>query len=530
MTHAIPSRRTSFRDHSSILLALALLLVPAGSLLAGDQSPASSQDSQPASSKTQAAIAESIQPESSQLSVTQHSLTVNGREIQYTATTGCLPILDESGTSQAEMFFVAYTLRDADPAERPIAFAFNGGPGAASVFLQVGGIGPKRCPLACHGTALPEKYTLVDNESTWLMFTDLVFIDPIGTGFSHVVKGHDAKDFYSVQSDIRAAAKFIQLYTTRNQRWLSPKYLIGESYGTTRAAGLADFLQKDVGMNLDGLVLISAALNFRTFGFQEGNDLPYVLSLPTYTATAWYHQRLADQASRPRQATLDSVERWAMSDYLVALAAGSRLPSATRQEIVDQLAAKTGLTPHFVEQSGLRISNRQFASQLLRDKHVQLGILDSRVQAATGVGPEAVTGFDPAMYVVVGPWVAVLNNYLRQTLKYDTDRPYVFLSREANREWKWDADGSDVDLSPELAEAMTLNPHLRVFGAAGCFDLTTPYASQRYTYDHLPVADSLRKNIVFSVYQSGHQIYVSDKPLRKLTADVKDFFDPPAPG
>jgi carboxypeptidase C (cathepsin A) len=458
------------------------------------------------------------------LAVTHHAITADGAPLHYTATAGRLLLRGESGKPEARVFFVAY-VQDAQPASRrPIAFAFNGGPGAASVYLHLGGLGPKRVPLAEDGTALPAASKLSDNAATWLSFTDLVFVDPIGTGYSRAADGVDPQQFYDVEGDVRSLAEFIRLYVTRYDRWLSPKYLVGESYGSTRAAALASYLQSAKATNLDGLVLISSALSFQTFSFEAGNDLPYVLSLPSYTATALYHKKLDLPPSAGLPETLKAVQHWAMTEYLSALATGDTLPRDARQKIAGKLAGYTGLSERFIEDHNLRVTSRAFAGELLAREHRRLGLLDGRVVAAEVAGAGESGGPDPALFVVTGPWVAGLVNYLRQDLHYQTDLPYEYLSRKVSKSWKWgSAAGGYVNVSHDLAQAMTLNTHLRVFMAAGYYDLTTPVLSQKYTLDHLGLDPSLRDNVRYAVYRSGHQIYVSSRAMEKMKADVAAF-------
>jgi carboxypeptidase C (cathepsin A) len=398
-------------------------------------------------------------------SITRHVIQLNGQLLRYTATAGCLPIRDKHGKLQAEMFFIAYAKEDnKDLSRRPIAFAFNGGPGASSIWLHIGGLGPKRTPLAEDGTALPQSFELVDNDSTWLDFTDLVFIDPIGTGYSRVAPGADATPFYTVERDVQTSADFIRLYLTRYDRWLSPKYLVGESYGTTRTAGLAEYLQAKLGINLNGVLLLSSAIDFQTFSFQRGNDLAYAIAVPSYAAAAWYHKRLSPRLQEDLKKTLGEVEHWTIANYLPALASGKDLPDAQRKEIAAKLAEYTGLSENYVERSDLRISNVRFAKELLREQRKKIGILDSRVVGADLAAWNDAEGSDPAMALATGPLVAAINHYLREDLHYTTDEDYVFLSMSVNRSWKWgSAAGGYLNVSAKLKQALTANPPFASF-------------------------------------------------------------------
>jgi len=477
---------------------------------------------------------------SSRYSVTHHAIEVEGRQIQYRATAGYMPIRGDSDKLLANIFFVAYELEDADvpagrkttpesgsaapPAvTRPITFAFNGGPGASAVWLHVGALGPKRAVLGGDGTALPESDTLVDNEYTWLEFTDLVFVDPVGTGFSRAAPGVNAGQFYEVKKDIEISAEFIRLFVTRYERWLSPQFIVGESYGTTRAAGMARHLQENCGLYVDGLILLSSALNMAAISFDPGNDLPYVLSLPSYTAVARYHGVVTEKPSLNLGKALERVRAWALEEYTVALALGSTLPQTQFRETAKRLAEYTGLPEETIVQNRLRISNFDFVGELLERQRRVLGLLDGRVTTGYGGGGQR-RYTDPSFFVVKGPFVTTFNNYVRTELGFKSDLAYIFLSNQANASWNWSGDRPGyLNLAPRLAETINLDNHLRVFAAAGYYDLTTPWLSQEYVLDHLELPANLRTNITFQLYPSGHQIYTSTDALRRLTNDVRAF-------
>ena len=456
--------------------------------------------------------------------VTQHAITLNGQQLTYTATAGYIPITDDSGKLQADIFYVAYTRPGtAAGAARPVTFAFNGGPGASSMWLHLG-VGPKRVVLALDGTALPNSTVLTDNEATWLDFTDLVFVDPVGTGFSRAADGVDPKQFYEVRSDIQVAGSFIRRYITRYQRWLSPKFILGESYGTTRAAGLVNRLQDVAGINVNGVILVSCALDFQTFSFDPANDLAYALVLPSYAATAWYHtKRKATQPQVDLSDTLERAEKWAISDYLVALAKGDTLSQPERNRVALQIAQYIGLPQGEIERNRLRIGPARFGRRLLRDEELILGRLDGRVTSAAIPGSDY-SDSDPAFFLVTGPLVDAINDYLERDLQYRSDLRYEFLSREANHSWKWLSGGQGyVYVADELAEAMSRDGRLRVFAGAGYFDLATPYLAQKYTFDHMGLASQLRDHITFEAYPTGHQIYADPASARKLKDDVAAF-------
>ena len=487
----------------------------------------------------------SSKPESPADAVTAHTILVNGETLRYRATAGYLPIQRDSGQLLANIFFVAYERLDggqetvgAGPRarpknqgshrglplqNRPLTFAFNGGPGASSVWLHMGAFGPQRAILANDGTALPSSNELKDNESTWLEFTDLVFVDPVGTGFSRAAPGVDADQFYEVERDIETSADFIRLFVTQHQRWLSPVFLVGESYGTTRAAGLARRLQDRYALYPRGLILLSSALNMGVISFDAGNDLPYVLSLPSYAAVARYHGKLGERLSFDEERFVQSVQAWALSDYIAALAQGAMLSGAQSRRIAETLAEYTSLPEETIARNRLRVSPFAFAQELLSREGRVLGLLDGRV-TTPGVPSARRTWTDPALFIVEGPFVATFNNYIRTDLGFQTDRPYIFLSDRANESWNWGpARRGYLNVAPILAEAMGLDNRLRVFAAAGYYDLATPWLSQEYVFNHLDLPADLRRNLTFHLYPTGHQIYTSPDSLRQLTADVKAF-------
>ncbi|MCL5098233.1 MAG: peptidase S10 [Candidatus Omnitrophica bacterium] len=462
-------------------------------------------------------------------SVTRHSMTWRGEVLNYTATAGYMPIENESGKLQARLFYVAYTRNGvSDLDKRPVGFAFNGGPGASSVWLHIGGLGPKRVLLAADGTELPVSDRLLDNEQTWLGFTDLVFIDPVGTGFSRAAEGVDAKQFYDVRKDIDVTGEFVRLYITENGRWLSPKFVIGESYGTTRAAGLASHLQHSPGLNLAGVILLSSALSFQTFETGGGNDLPYALALPTFTAVASYHKKLPRQTPAELEHVLVKVEHWALDGYTSALAKGDTLTQSERCNLTEKLARCTGLSTNYLVASHWRVGAQRFTKELLRNENRTVGLLDGRVLgidiSRLGEYPQ----YDPAMFLTTGPFVSTFNDYLRRDLKFENTLKYELFSNEVNRSWKWDTGGQGyLYVGDNLAEAMSKDTRLRVFLGMGLYDLTTPYLSQKYTFDHLGLDPGLHGNFTFRLYPSGHQIYTDIPSLKKLEADAAAFIQEP---
>lgn len=466
---------------------------------------------------------------------TRHTLGIGGRELRYTVTTGTLVLREEAEKSgdggltadgdkpRATIFFVAYTLDDAEPASRPITFAFNGGPGSSSVWLHLGLFGPRRVLLDDDGNAPPPPFRLVDNECTLLEQSDLVFIDPVNTGYSRVVAGEAAKQFHGFKRDIESVGDFIRLYTSRYGRWLSPKFLAGESYGTTRAGGLAGYLQERHGLYLNGLMLVSAVLNFQTLEFDPGNDLPYILFLPTYAATAFYHRRLAPELQADLRATLAEVEAFALGDYALALLRGDALEPDRRAEVAARLARYTGLSVEYVERSNLRVRDDRFVKELLRAERRTVGRLDSRF---TGVDRDAAgerTEFDPSYAVIQGPYTAAFNDYVRRELAFASDLPYEILSGRVHP-WSFgDHENRYVDVAETLRQAMTTNPHLRVHIASGYDDLATPYFATEYTVAHMGLDPSLRGNLAVSYYEAGHMMYVHRESLVRLCRELAGF-------
>jgi carboxypeptidase C (cathepsin A) len=419
---------------------------------------------------------------------------------------------------------VAYARDGVRPAERPITFAFNGGPGAASIWLHLAALGPKRVVLAEEGTALPARYRLVDNQYTWLEFTDLVFVDPPGTGFSRAAAGIDPKQLYSLESDVRVIGEFIRLYVTGQNRWPSPKFLAGESYGTTRAAALAGYLPPKVGMTLCGLVLISTALDFEAIMFEGSNDLPYVLYVPSYAAVAWYHHKLPRALQRaPLEDVLAEVEGWANGEYRLALAQGDALSTQQRNRILDRYASYTGLTRAFVDRCNLRVSSQAFSQEILRDTGRIVGILDGRVTGIAAGRDNFLT--DPSVFVTLGPLVATFYDYTRRQLGFRTERPYEFLSTEVGRSWHWGsaAEGYPSVLS-DLRQAISADPRLKVLVAAGYYDLDTSYCSQKHSINHLLLDPSLRSHVRITYYPAGHQVYTYLPALESLTENAAGFY------
>jgi carboxypeptidase C (cathepsin A) len=458
------------------------------------------------------------------LTETKATITVDGVKLSYTATAGTLPLKDEEGKVTAHVFFVAYTKSGVkDPARRPITFAFNGGPGSSSVWLHLGVLGPRRVVLTDEGEAPAPPYRLTDNEDTLLDQTDLVFIDPVTTGFSRAVEPHNAKQFHGVQEDVQSVGTFIRDYVTRFRRWDSPKYLAGESYGTTRAAGLAGYLQDHDGMYLNGIILISTVLNFETISFDEGNDLPYVLYLPSYTAVAWYHKKLASDLQADLRKTLAEAEKFAEGDYARALFRGSRLSADERKAVRSRLARFTGLSEDFVVRNDLRIDVAHFTKELLLADRQLVGRFDGRVKGPDLNPASNRQDYDPSYTAVQGGFTAAFNQYVRTELHYETDLNYEVLT---GRVQPWDfgsARNRYLNVAPTLRQALLKNRELRVFVANGLYDLATPYFATEYTFHHLDLEPQLEDHVSMAYYEAGHMMYAHKASRQKLKKDLAGF-------
>ena len=460
--------------------------------------------------------------------VTHHQVTVSGKLLKYTATAGRLPIKRDDGKIEAEMFFVASTLAGQDASRRPLTFAFNGGPGSASVWLHMGALGPKRVVLQPDGFMPAAPYRDEDNPYTSLDRTDLVLVDAIGTGFSRAASLEVSKKFWSVKGDIQSFGEFIRLYLSRYDRWTSPLYLLGESYGTTRAAGISGYLANN-GISFNGIILLSTVLNFQTLEFTKTNDLPYELILPSYTMIAAFHKKLPADLMQDLNKTRQEVEQWASNDYALALAKGDALAPADRQKVIDQLARYTGLSKQVIDDANLRIDVRTFTHYLLLDQKLRVGRLDGRFTGPDPKGLMDTPFYDPTSSALLPPYTSVFNNYVRTELGYKTDMPYhVFAFQEGSGFSRWDW-GSAIEGFPDTAsalrEALTKNPYLKVLVLEGYYDLATPFYAANYTFDHLDLLPDYRKNISFATYDAGHMVYVNTPSLAKFKTDVATFID-----
>ena len=457
--------------------------------------------------------------------VTIHSARVGGRQINYTVTTGFMPIKHAvSGETEARIFYMAYSLDGVtDRSKRPLMFSFNGGPGSASVWLHMGALGPKRVKMLDDGTMPPAPYELVENENSWLDLADLVFVDPVGTGYSRATKPELASKFFSVNGDIQANGDFIRMYMTRNERWPSPIYLVGESYGTTRVAGLANHLFER-GIALNGIALVSMVTNFQTIRFADNNDLPLVLMFPSYTATAWYHKKLSPEFQRKAlKELLNEAENFAANEYGPALLRIDRLTPAEKQSLLDKFSSYTGLSTTFVRNQNFRVELGEFNKELLRDRGRTTGRLDSRFlgydRDSGGTGPE----FDPSMTAIRTPYTATFNDYVRRDLNFKTDMEYYILGGGITSPWNWNTNNAFADTTQALSSAIRKNPYMKVFLAAGYYDMATPYFAAEYTISSMNLDPVLRQNIKTEYYEAGHMMYTEKSSLRKLKEDIVAF-------
>jgi carboxypeptidase C (cathepsin A) len=458
--------------------------------------------------------------------VTHHSIRLHGATLNYTATTGMLPIRnDTTGVIEGGMFFVAYNKDGVgDSNARPLSFVFNGGPGSATVWLHMGAFGPKKVRLNPDGTNPPPPYAYEDNQSTLLDQTDLVFLDPVGTGFSRAARPELGPKFWGLDEDIRAVGEFVRLYLTRYDRWGSPKFVAGESYGTTRAAHLSGYLA-DRGIALNGVVLISTVLNFGASAMDAGNDLGFINFIPSYAATAWYHKKLpADLQRLSVEQVTGQAEKWAETDYARALMRGARLTDAERHAAAEQLARFSGTSTTFAEENDLRITLGRFNQELLRDKHLTSGRLDSRFTTyATDQGAER-GQFDPSEASIRNSFSSVLSEYVRRELGYRNEDVYYILGGGIGR-WRYPQNNGYANVVPSLERAFAKNPEMKLYVAEGYYDMATPYYAVEYTLAHMSVDPRIRAGIMTERFEAGHMVYIDAPSMTKMREGLRRFID-----
>jgi carboxypeptidase C (cathepsin A) len=459
----------------------------------------------------------------------QGHVTLGGADVHYIVQTGMMPLLKDDGTPRANVFYVYYAVTDAkgkrlaaqDAGSRPITFCFNGGPGASAVWLHLGGLGPRRLDLPADGLTPQTVTKIVDNPNSILDATDLVFVDPVSTGLSRAAKGEKAEQFFNVEEDIQAAGEFVRLFTTREQRWESPKYLCGESYGVMRVSGLAAYLQEKDGLYPEGVILMSGLINFQTLSADTGNDLPYVVYLPAMTATAHYHKKLAPELQADLEKAITASREWAQGDYTLALGKGGELAPEERHKIAEKLAYFTGLTAEQAEDQDLRIDPSFFRKNLLKKEGKIIGRFDGRVIGDDGDRSETRPEYDPSFSNISGGFSSAVNAYIRGELGYESDFPYHLL---APLPWKWSGfEGRYVSTEDKFAHAMKTNPRLRVLVLTGRRDLAVPEGSMRYSLAHMQIPQNLRANITFQRFESGHMMYLFRSDAEKLRLNLTQF-------
>ena len=463
--------------------------------------------------------AEKPAPPVEKFSVTHQSAKIGGQQINYTATVGTYVIKDDAGEAKATFFFVGYVKDDvSNPAERPVAFSYNGGPGSASLFVHLG-FGPKRPVLTADGHGLPAPYLLTDNEDSFLDATDLVFIDAISTGASRPVAGQDPKQFHGLVEDANYFADFIYQYVTRNGRWGSPKFLIGESYGTTRSAELSGVLQHRHQIYLSGIVMVSTYIMPPTIDDNPGNDMPPMFYMPTYATTAWFHHLLsADLQNETVDQIAQQASAFADGEYAQALMKGDQLSDAERQKVVQDYAHFTALSPKYIEQSNLRIIEDRWAKELERDKRRTVGQLDSRFEGIDSDAAGERYEYDPSEASYEGAWTATFQDYIHRDLKWDSEAYYAVSARV----YPWDQQGY-THITETLRAAMTQQGFLKVLFVCGYYDANTPFHAVEYTVNHLGLEPSVRKNISFTFVGAGHMPYIDRQAADKLHHDVDAF-------
>jgi carboxypeptidase C (cathepsin A) len=458
--------------------------------------------------------------------VTHHSITVDGKVLNYTATAAQMPLKDASGETEAHIFYMAYTLDGAEAGKRPLTFCFNGGPGSASMWVHMGGMGPRSPQLQPTGSMPPPPYRLKDNPDTWLDKTDLVFIDPVGTGYSRAKTVEIARRMNGVEGDIQSVGEFMRLYIAHNSREVSPLFIAGESYGTFRAAGLAGYLI-DRGIAFNGIVLIGTTLNLETI-WSRSDDLVYELELPTYCADAYYHKKVApDLQKKDLKSFLKEAEGFAMGEYSAALAKGDELPAAERKAAIDKLVRYSGLDARYLDETNLRWDVQHFTRQLLRDKGLTIGRYDGRLTGPSSLNTGEASEFDPSSTLITPPFTAMFTTYIRDELGYKTDMYYY--PSGGVQPWDYQVQNGFGDTTAMLRNAMVKNPYLKVMVAAAYFDLATPYFTAEYTFNHMGLNPEMHKNISWQFYQSGHMLYIDSDSHAKLKHDFSEFLSSALP-
>ncbi len=463
-------------------------------------------------------------PAGVQVVKTKHSITIAGKVINYTATTGYMHMKADTGKVLAKIFFTYYSKDDEDGAKRPVTFTFNGGPGSASLWLHMGGVGPKRVVLKDDGTATAAPYSYIPNEFSWLDKTDLVFIDPVSTGYSRAV-GEPASKYHGYVEDIKSVGDFVRNFLGRYDRWASPKFLAGESYGTTRAAGLSKFLQDEHRIYINGVILISAVLNFGTNDYNVGNDLPRALYIPSYTAAAWYHKKLAPALqARSLADVLKESEQWAIGPYATALIKGGWMSEAEKSAIAEKMAYYTGLSKELCLQSNLRLEESRFYKALRRADGLSIGRLDARFTGRNLDDAGEFVDFDPSFANIDGPFTATINDYLSRELKFTEEKGYNVFGEVYPWSYK-NVQNKYLNVAESLRDAMAKNPNLKVYLGCGYYDFATPYFTAVYDIEHMFLRPEQRSRVDIKYYESGHMYYIHKPSLVQFKKDIDSFFD-----
>ncbi len=496
----------------------ALLLCSAG-LARADGMPEAAGEAKPA-----AAVPKSEQ------SVTQHSIVIDGKTIAYTATAGTLIVRNGKDEPAASIGYVAYTKKDTDLTTRPVTFSFNGGPGSSSIWLHMGALGPRRVVTVDSGPTPPPPYEVVDNPWSVIDKTDLVMIDPVGTGLSRAVGKSEDKDFWGVDQDIESVSRFIKEYVSTNGRWRSPKFLLGESYGTTRSGGIAKYLETRENMALNGVILVSVALDIEAIFAWPGNDRPYALILPTFTAVAAVHKALPSPPA-DLEALLTEVRAFALGEYSAALAKGDRLGEAERKAVAEKLHRYTGLSADYWVRANLRVRESQFCQELLREKREVVGRLDGRFLGRTFDALAVEADYDPQSAAISAAFTAAFLDYLHSDLKFGDGKTYKVMNEMAAPAWDWKHNSGWFIASPvpntalDLGQAMIYDPNLRLLVLNGLYDLATPFFATESMIDHLGLPADLRSNIEMKYYPAGHMMYLHEPSLHQWKADIAAFID-----
>lgn len=469
-------------------------------------------------------------------SVTKHSAVIGGKTINYTATAGAIILMNDKEEPIALFGYTAYIKDDDNDSKRPVTFSYNGGPGSSSYWLHIGVIGPKKIVVNDPEYNAPPPYKFEDNTNSILDVTDIVMIDPVGTGLSHAVGKAKNKDFWGVDEDIRSISNFIKQYVTDNNRWNSPKFLLGESYGTMRSAGVVDYLQENLGMAMNGVILVSSVLDLRTITFQQYDDLSYILYLPTYAATAWYHNKITNKPES-LESFLKDAEAFAGGEYAAALMKGDRLSDAEKESILNKLSGYTGLSKEYLARANLRVTEPQFTQELLRNEHLTTGRLDSRYKGINQNLLSENAYNDPQSSAVSPPFTAAFLSYYYGELKMDKKNNYHTSAYDAEGfTWNWKhkksnspdwGDAVTPNTAVDLAEAMSRNPALKILVLNGYYDLATPFYATEYTFDHLALDKKLKPNIQLKYYPAGHMMYINSTSANAFKKDVAEFITQP---